>query len=84
MTPETCAAILSCFVFEEKQEGEDLKDENLAKPFREIQRQARVIAKVAQESKLTLNEEEYVQGFKHQLVDVVYVWAHGKSFAEIW
>lgn len=84
LTPEACAAILSCFVFEEKaKEVPALKDE-LAKPFREIQKQARVIAKVAQESKHNLNEEEYVQSFKFELMDVVYAWSKGKSFAEIW
>ena len=83
LTSEACAAMLSCFVFEEKQEAAALK-EDLARPYREIQRQARIVAKVAQESKLALNEEEYVQSFKYQLVEVVHSWAHGKSFAEIW
>ena len=83
LSPELCAAVLSVFIFEEKAESPALKEE-LAKPFREIQAQARIVAKVSQESKLALNEEEYVQGFKYQLMDVVYAWAHGKSFAEIW
>ena len=83
LTAETCAAMLSCFVFDEKQESPTLK-EDLARPYREIQRQARIIAKVAQESKLALNEDEYVQGFKYQLVEVVHAWAQGRSFAEIW
>ncbi|MCJ1412533.1 ATP-dependent RNA helicase mtr4 [Ptychographa xylographoides] len=82
LSPEVCAAVLSCFIFEEKAEAPALKEE-LAKPFRDIQAQARIIAKVSQESKLQLNEEEYVQGFKYQLMEVVYAWAHGKSFAEI-
>ena len=83
LTPELCAAVLSCFIFEEKAESPALKEE-LAKPFREIQAQARIVAKVSQESKLPVNEDEYVQGFKYQLMEVVYAWAHGKSFAEIW
>lgn len=84
LTPEQCAAVLSCFIFEEKSnESPNLKEE-LAKPLREIQAQARIIAKVSQESKLPLNEDEYVQGFKYQLMEVVYAWAHGKPFAEIW
>ena len=83
MTSETCAALLSCFVFEEKAQAPPLQ-EDLAKPYREIQRHARIVAKVSQESKLSLNEEEYVQGFKYELVEVVHAWAHGKSFAEIW
>ncbi|KFY03503.1 hypothetical protein V495_05881 [Pseudogymnoascus sp. VKM F-4514 (FW-929)] len=82
LSPELCAAVLSCFIFEEKSQCPPLKEE-LAKPFREIQAQARIIAKVSQESKLEINEEEYVQSFKYQLMDVVLAWTQGKSFAEI-
>jgi ATP-dependent RNA helicase DOB1 len=83
LSPELCAAVLSCFIFEEKSESRELKEE-LAKPFREIQAQARIIAKVSQESKLKVNEEEYVESFKWQLMEVVFAWTQGKSFAEIW
>lgn len=82
LTPEMCAAVLSCFIFEEKSDAPALKEE-LARPYREIQTKARIIAKTSQESKLPLNEDEYVQTFKWQLMDVVYAWGHGKSFAEI-
>ena len=82
LSPEMCASILSCFIFEEKSEAPALKEE-LARPFREVQAKARIIAKVSQESKLALVEDEYVQTFKYQLMEVVYSWAHGKSFAEI-
>jgi ATP-dependent RNA helicase DOB1 len=84
LTPEQCASVLSCFVFEEKANDDGHLREDLAKPLREIQRQARIIAKVSQESKLPVNEEEYVQSFKPQLMNVIYDWAKGKSFAEIW
>jgi ATP-dependent RNA helicase DOB1 len=84
LTPELCASVLSCFVFEEKAKDDGHLREDLAKPLREIQRQARIIAKVSQESKLPVNEEEYVQSFKWQLMNVIYDWAKGKSFAEIW
>ena len=82
MSPETCAAVLSCFIFDEKVEATALKDD-LAKPFREIQEQARVVAKVSAESKLAVNEEEYVQRLKWQLMETVYAWASGRSFSEI-
>ncbi|KAK3371866.1 rRNA-processing arch domain-containing protein [Lasiosphaeria ovina] len=82
LTPEVCAAILSCFIFDEKVDTNALK-EDLAKPFREIQAQARVIAKVSAESKLEVNEEEYVQSLKWQLMDTVLAWAQGKPFSEI-
>ncbi len=83
LTPEMCATVLSVFIFEEKSQASPLKEE-LAKPFREVQAKARVIAKVSQESKMAIVEDEYVANFKWQLMDVVYSWAHGKSFAEIW
>jgi len=84
LTPEVCAATLSCFIFEEKSnESPTLKDE-LQRPFLEIQKQARIVCKVAQESKLALNETEYVESFKHQLMEVVYRWVQGGTFAEIW
>lgn len=82
LPPEMCAAVLSCFIFEEKSDAPPLKEE-LARPFREVQAKARIIARVSQESKLTVNEDEYVQGFKYQLMEVVHAWALGKSFADI-
>lgn len=84
LSPEQIAAVLSVFIFDERTNEIQPLKEDLAKPLREIQKQARVIARVAQESKLTLNEEEYVQSFKWQLMDVIFAWVNGKSFAEIW
>jgi ATP-dependent RNA helicase DOB1 len=85
LTPEQCAAVLSVFVFEEMSKDKPaIAKEELAKPLRDIQAQARIIAKVSQESKLAINEEEYVQSFRWELMEVVYEWAKGKSFAEIW
>lgn len=84
LTPEQCAAVLSVFIFEEKSNDIRQPREELARPFRDIQAQARIIAKVSQESKMALNEDEYVQGFKPQLMEVVYAWAHGSSFSQIW
>lgn len=83
LSPEVCASVLSVFIFDEKVETQALKEE-LAKPYREVQTQARVIAKVSQESKLDVNEDEYVQSLKWQLMETVYAWAQGKPFSEIW
>ncbi|PGH16470.1 hypothetical protein AJ79_01801 [Helicocarpus griseus UAMH5409] len=84
LSPELCAAVLSVFVFEESsKEAQPISKEELAKPLREIQAQARTIAKVSQESKLAVNEDEYVKSFRWELMEVIYEWAHGKSFAEI-
>jgi len=83
LSPEVCASVLSCFIFEEKSKTAEPLKEELSKHFREIQSQAKVIAKVSQESKLAVNEKEYVDSFKWELMEVVLLWAQGKSFAEI-
>lgn len=84
LTPEQCAAALSCFIFEEKSQDAPALKEELAKPFREIQAQARQVAKVSAESKVLVNEEEYLQSFKPELMEVVLAWTKGASFATIW
>ncbi|KAF6806630.1 ATP-dependent RNA helicase mtr4 [Colletotrichum sojae] len=82
LSPELIAAVLSCFVLDEKLETAALREE-LAKPFREVQAKAKQVAKVSRESKLELNEDEYLNGFKWQLMETVYSWAQGKPFADI-
>ncbi|KAK3182605.1 ATP-dependent RNA helicase mtr4 [Lecanicillium sp. MT-2017a] len=82
LTPETCAAVLSCFIFDEKVETAALKEE-LQKPYREVQAKARIIAKVSQECKLDVNEEEYVASLRWQLMETVHTWGQGKPFSEI-
>ncbi|ODA78096.1 hypothetical protein RJ55_06699 [Drechmeria coniospora] len=82
MTPESIAAILSCFIFDEKVETQALK-EDLQKPYREILAKARIVAKISQECKLDVNEDDYVASLKWQLMETVYTWAQGRSFAEI-
>lgn len=84
LSPEQIAAVMSCFVFEERTNNPPALKRELDEPLREIQRMARVVAKVSVESKLPVNEEEYVQQFKYGIMPVIYDWACGKSFAEIW
>ncbi|KAF2710611.1 ATP-dependent RNA helicase-like protein DOB1 [Pleomassaria siparia CBS 279.74] len=83
LTPEQCAACLSCFIFEEKSQESPALKEELAKPFRKIREKAKEVAKVSRESKLPLDEEEYLNSFKHQLMEVVFAWTKGASFAAI-
>ncbi|KAF2740604.1 ATP-dependent RNA helicase-like protein DOB1 [Polyplosphaeria fusca] len=83
LTPQQCAACLSCFIFEEKSKESPVLKEELAKPYRDIQQQARQVAKISQESKLALDEEEYLSTFKYELMEVVYAWTKGATFAQI-
>ncbi|KAI0713372.1 antiviral helicase [Earliella scabrosa] len=91
LSPEQCAGLLSCFVFTEKVSGRraetseqvtKLKEE-LAAPLRVMQEIARRIAKVSKESKLPINEDDYVKSFKVELMDAVVQWCRGASFSDI-
>ena len=84
LTPEQCAACLSCFIFEEKSKESPSLREELATPFGKIREKAKEIVRVSQECKMPLNEDEYVQSFKCELMEVVFQWCKGASFAEIW
>ena len=83
LSPEMCAACLSCFVFEEKVDTE-LTNEATKNAFKRIQSQAKIVAKVSQESKLAVNESEYLNTFKPHLMEVVLNWANGAPFSQIW
>ena len=56
--------------------------EELAAPLRVMQEIARRIAKVSKESKLPINEDDYVKSFKVELMDAV-VAAVGQKKAAI-
>ena len=79
---EETAALLSCFVFEERAPTAHLPD-NLSGHLRNMQSQAKRIAKVSNECKLVLDEEKYLEGFGAGMMDVVYQWCRGASFAAI-
>ena len=83
MTPQICAAVMSCFIFEEKSENAPKLREELDGPLRTIQECARRIAVVSQECKLTLEPEEYANKFKPTLMEVVFSWANGAKFSEV-
>uniref|UniRef100_A0A8C5L4F4 RNA helicase n=1 Tax=Jaculus jaculus TaxID=51337 RepID=A0A8C5L4F4_JACJA len=57
--------------------------EQLAGPLRQMQECAKRIAKVSAEAKLEIDEETYLSSFKPHLMDVVYTWATGATFAHI-
>ncbi|GAA6030798.1 hypothetical protein JCM8097_008881 [Rhodosporidiobolus ruineniae] len=83
LTPQQCAALLSCFVFDEKSEQTSKLKDELAGPLRVMQEAARRIAKIAIESKMPVVEDEYVASFKPELMDAVYSWCNGAKFSEI-
>ncbi|KAE9392913.1 antiviral helicase [Gymnopus androsaceus JB14] len=83
LEPPQCAALLSCFVFDEKSEKQTKLGEELAAPLRVMQEFAKKIAKISIESKLPIDEEKYVASFKVELMDAVMQWCRGASFSEI-
>ncbi|WFD26071.1 RNA helicase [Malassezia nana] len=83
LTPEQCAALLSCFVFGEKSEHPARLREELTGPLRVLQDTARRIAQVSVESQLPVVEQEYVQSFKVELMEAVLQWCQGARFADI-
>lgn len=83
LTPEQCAALLSCFVFQEiSKETPRLKPE-LSEPLKLMQEMAGKIAKISKESKIEIVEKEYIEKFRPELMEVVYAWCKGASFTQI-
>jgi len=84
LTPDQIVSLMSCFVYEEKSNTNAKQKTELAGPLRSLQDIARRVAEVAKESKIeNMDVEEYVKKFKPDMMDVVYAWCQGKSFAEI-
>ncbi|VDD88900.1 unnamed protein product [Enterobius vermicularis] len=82
LSPQHMAALLSCFVFEEKVPVGKLADE-LSGCLRKMQEFAKRIAKLTKESKLDIDEEKYVESFKPTMMDVVFDWCSGATFAQV-
>jgi ATP-dependent RNA helicase DOB1 len=57
--------------------------EALAAPLRMLQETARRVAKVKIESKITVDEEEYVNSFTPALMKVAYEWSRGAKFSDL-
>ena len=48
-----------------------------------LQELARRIGKVSEETKLNIDVQTYVERFKPNIMDVVFAWANGASFAQV-
>ncbi|EGR29952.1 superkiller viralicidic activity 2, putative [Ichthyophthirius multifiliis] len=85
MTPNQIAAVLSCLVHDENsnQDNQQIQDKDLSKYFDIIIDHAKRIYIVMQESKMEIEEKDYLSTIKPQLIDVVYKWAQGDSFSDI-
>lgn len=83
MAPELCAAVLSCFVCDEKTSEMPKLADGLSGPLKQMQDMARRIAKVSREVKIDLNEEVYLNKFKPYMMDVVHEWCKGATFYQL-
>lgn len=83
MSPPEIAAAVSCFIMEEKTNKQGPLTNVLKKYHSDIVEQAKTVARVAEESKIAVDEDAYLGRFKSDLMAVAYAWAEGKSFAEI-
>lgn len=78
------AALASCFIPGDRSEEKiQLRDE-LEKPLQQLQDSARRIAEIQHECKLEIDVDEYVvASVQPFLMDVIYCWSMGASFAEV-
>lgn len=83
LSPHQINSLLSCFVFDEKTEQPAKLTDELQLPLKIMQDLAKRIATVSKEANLDLDEQEYIEKFRPSLMDVVYAWSKGASFAEV-
>lgn len=83
LTPAQIAAMLSCFVYQEKGEDKKKLPEELNAPYQTLQETARRVAEIEVECKKEVNIDEYVALFKPVLAEVVFAWANGASFLSV-
>lgn len=88
-TPAEIAALLSVFVYQQKQREEDVADKEkkpttrLEKKCLELVKIAENVGKIQRECGLEQTVEDFVDTLKFGLVDVVHKWAEGSSFNEL-
>lgn len=80
---EQCAALLSCFVFQERaKEMPRLKPE-LQEPLKAMRDMAAKLARTYKDCKIEILEKEYIEEFRAELMEVTYAWCKGASFTQI-
>lgn len=83
LSPEQICGLCSCFVWTEKNGGNAQISEELQGPVMALRDVARRVGKLAVESKLAVDVEQYVAGFRTGLVEPVAAWARGANFSDV-
>ncbi|SAM08621.1 hypothetical protein [Absidia glauca] len=81
--PAEVVALLSAFVFQERNASEPRLTPRLTKGKEIILTYARKVAQIQADCGLQISVEDYVNGLKFGLVEVVYEWARGLPFKHI-
>jgi DSHCT (NUC185) domain len=84
MTPEAIVALLSVFVWSEKSDVGVKVREDLEAPFAVVAVAARRVGRVAVDSKLALDVEDYVASFRPDLMEAMVAWYRGTRFADVY
>ncbi|GFP79414.1 superkiller viralicidic activity 2-like 2 [Phtheirospermum japonicum] len=78
------AALASCFIPGDRSSEQIHLRAELNKPLQQLQDSARRIAEIQRECKLEVNVDEYVEASVRPFVmDVIYCWSKGATFAEV-
>eukprot|EP00257_Ricinus_communis_P017116 XP_015575481.1 DExH-box ATP-dependent RNA helicase DExH11 [Ricinus communis] len=84
LEPEEAVAIMSAFVFQQRNTSEPSLTPKLSKAKKRLYDTAIRLGELQVKNKLQINPEEYAQeNLKFGLVEVVYEWAKGTPFADI-
>ncbi|CAN4102243.1 unnamed protein product [Withania somnifera] len=84
LEPEEAVAIMSAFVFQQKETSESFLTPKLSQAKKRLNKTAIRLGELQAQFKLPIDPQEYAQeNLKFGLVEVVYEWAKGTPFAEI-
>ncbi|KNA02967.1 hypothetical protein SOVF_213570 [Spinacia oleracea] len=84
LEPEEAVAVMSAFVFQQKNTSEPSLTPKLSAAVRRLYDTAITLGQLQEGFKIPVNPEEYArENLKFGLVEVVYEWAKGTEFADI-
>ena len=62
---------------------QNIRPVQLQDSYKKLQDIARNVAKISIDAKIELDEEEYLQGFSPDLMQVTFEWARGAKFSDV-
>ncbi|GAX80204.1 hypothetical protein CEUSTIGMA_g7642.t1 [Chlamydomonas eustigma] len=83
LSAEQLLAACSCFVCQEKMPEDQKISEGMQGVLATVQEAARRVARASIESRIEMNEQDFVDTFRPTLMEVVAAWSRGTNFSEI-